>query len=77
MSITGHRTLAEVERYTRAAEQERLARQAIKRQSESRSGKPNLDEVANQENDIEIASVIDRLALPRETVEPVKKARQI
>lgn len=36
MSITGHRTLAEVERYTRAAEQERLARQAIKRLSESR-----------------------------------------
>ena len=40
MLITRHKTLAEVERYTRAAEQERLARQAIKRQSESRSGKP-------------------------------------
>ena len=65
MSITGHKTLAEVERYTRAAEQERLARQAIKRQSESRSGKPELPEVANQENDIEIASVISRVALPR------------
>ena len=39
MSITGHKTLAEVERYTRAAEQERLARRAIKRQSENKSGK--------------------------------------
>jgi enterobacteria phage integrase len=65
MAITGHKTLAEVERYTRAAEQERLARQAIKRQSESRSGKPELHEVANQENDIEIASLISRMALPR------------
>ena len=31
-AITGHKTLAEVERYTRAADQERLARQAIQRQ---------------------------------------------
>ena len=29
-AITAHKTLAEVERYTRAADQERLARQAIK-----------------------------------------------
>jgi hypothetical protein len=34
--------------------QERLARQAIKRQSESRNGKLELHEVANQKNDIEI-----------------------
>jgi enterobacteria phage integrase len=65
MAITGHKTLAEVERYTRAAEQERLARRAIKRQSENTSGKPELHEVANQENDIEIASLISRMALPR------------
>jgi site-specific recombinase XerD len=39
-AITGHKTLAEVERHTRAADQERLARQAIQRQSENRSGKP-------------------------------------
>jgi len=65
MAITGHKTLAEVERYTRAAEQERLARQAIKRQAETKSGKLVSDEVANQENDIEIANIIDRLALPR------------
>jgi hypothetical protein len=32
-SITGHKTLAEVERYTRAAEQSRLARSAINRLS--------------------------------------------
>ena len=53
MAITGHKTLAEVERYTRAAEQERLARQAIKRQSESRSGKLVREEVANDQNAIE------------------------
>jgi len=46
-AITGHKTLAEVERYTRAADQERLARQAIQRQSGNRSGKPLVDEVAN------------------------------
>jgi enterobacteria phage integrase len=39
-AITGHKTLAEVERYTRAADQERLARQAMQRQSANRSGKP-------------------------------------
>jgi hypothetical protein len=65
MAITGHKTLAEVERYTRAAEQERLARQAIKRQAGIKSGKLVSDEVVNQENDIEIASIMDRLALPR------------
>ena len=69
MAITGHKTLAEVERYTRAAEQERLARQAIKRQSENRSGKLELREVANQENDIEAASLISHMALPREAHE--------
>lgn len=46
-SITGHKTLAEVERYTRAADQEHLARQAIQRQSTNPSGKPLADEVAN------------------------------
>jgi enterobacteria phage integrase len=32
MAITGHKTLAEVERYTREADQERLARAAIRKQ---------------------------------------------
>jgi hypothetical protein len=49
-----HKTLAEVERYTRAAEQERLARRAIKRQSENKTGKLTREEVANDQNDIEI-----------------------
>jgi hypothetical protein len=31
-AITGHKTLKEVERYTKSAEQARLARQAIARQ---------------------------------------------
>ena len=64
MAITGHKTLAEVERYTRAAEQERLARQAIKRQSQNKSGKLVGEEVANDETDIEISSIISRMALP-------------
>jgi enterobacteria phage integrase len=64
MAITGHKTLAEVERYTRAAEQERLARQAIKRQSQNKSGKLVGEEVANDENDIEITGIISRMALP-------------
>jgi integrase len=45
MAITGHKTLAEVERYTRAAEHERLARQAIQRQSEKRSGRPGVGRI--------------------------------
>ena len=64
------RTLAEVERYTRAAGQEQLARRAIKRQSENKSGKLVREEVANDQNDIEIASIIDRMALPT-GIEPV------
>jgi enterobacteria phage integrase len=70
MAITGHKTLAEVERYTRAAEQERLARQAIKRQSANTSGKLVHEEVANDQNDIEIARIISRMALPT-GIEPV------
>ena len=70
MAITGHKTLAEVERYTRAAEQEGLARRAIKRQSENKSGKLVREEVANERNDIEIASIINHMALPT-GIEPV------
>ncbi len=70
MSITGHKTLAEVERYTRAAEQERLARRAIKRQSEHKSGKLDSEKVANSDGLIEIASIIGKVALPT-GIEPV------
>ena len=38
-SITGHKTLAEIERYTRDASQEMLARQAMGKQIENESGK--------------------------------------
>jgi len=66
MAITGHKTLAEVERYTRAAEQERLARQAIQRQSESKSGKSALDKLANTTDELsKINSLISNMALPR------------
>jgi integrase len=65
-AITGHKTLAEVERYTRAADQERLARQAIQRQSENKSGKPELDKVANTTRELsKINSLIAKMALPR------------
>jgi integrase len=65
-AITGHKTLAEVERYTRAADQERLARQAIQRQSENRSGKLDVDEVANSTGEaLEINSLMWKMALPR------------
>ncbi len=70
-AITGHKTLAEVERYTRAADQERLARQAIKRQSKNKSGKPELDEVANTIDELtEINSLMNQMALPT-GIEPV------
>jgi hypothetical protein len=73
MAITGHKTLAEVERYTRAAEQERLARAAIKRQSESMSGKLQRDKVANTSDElIKINSLINKVALPREARETNK-----
>jgi hypothetical protein len=67
MAITGHKTLAEVERYTRAAEQARLARQAMNRQLKTESGKPSFDKVANTTDElIEINSLINQMALPRE-----------
>ena len=70
-AITGHKTLAEVERYTRAADQARLARQALQRQSENRSGKPRIDEVANTTTEaLEINSLIAKMALPR-GIEPL------
>ena len=76
MAITGHKTRAEVERYTRAAEQESLARQAMRRQAEYKSGKlakrdsDDSSEVTNDPNNIEISSVISRVALPT-GIEPV------
>jgi hypothetical protein len=61
---TGHKTLAEVERYTRAADQARLAQQAIRRQIDAGGGKPPLDEVANEGGQaLEINSLTAKLAL--------------
>jgi integrase len=65
-AITGHKMLAEVERYTRAADQERLARQAIQRQSENISGKLLPDGVANATDEaLQINSLMSKMALPR------------
>jgi integrase len=70
-AITGHKTLAEVERYTRAADQERLARQAIRKQLETGSGKPLTHEVANDSDDLlRINSLAVKMALPR-GIEPL------
>jgi hypothetical protein len=56
-----------VERYTRAADQERLARQAIRKQVEKRSGKPSNDGVANSDDALlEINSLIAGMALHSE-----------
>jgi hypothetical protein len=59
--------LAEVERYTRAADQVRLARQAIRTEIETGSSKPPSDEVANDGSEaLEINNLMTKLALPRE-----------
>ena len=47
-AITGHKTLAEIEHYTRAADQEHLARAAMEKQSGNRTVKPALKEVSNR-----------------------------
>jgi hypothetical protein len=61
----------DIERYTRAADQERLARQAIERQSRNRSGKPLAYEVANTTDEaLEINSLMWKMALPR-GIEPL------
>ncbi len=46
-SITGHKTLAEVERYTRAADQVRLARQAMEKQEANANWQTGPTGVAN------------------------------
>jgi Phage integrase family len=72
-AITGHKTLAEVERYTRAADQVRLAHQAIRKQIETRSGKPLFDQVANDGSDaLEINGLTAKLARhPEQNCEPL------
>jgi hypothetical protein len=65
--------LVEVERYTRAAEQERLARQAIRRQArnKNKSGKPDRREVANLTDELITINVLaKKMALPT-GIEPV------
>jgi Phage integrase family len=65
-AITGHKTLAEVERYTRPADQERLARQAMERQSANKGGKSPVKELANATDEaLQINSLMWKMALPR------------
>jgi enterobacteria phage integrase len=46
-AITGHKTLAEIQRYTRAADQETLARQAVEKQKLNEIGKLTNRKMAN------------------------------
>lgn len=46
-AVTGHKTLSEIERYTRAADQERLARQAIEKQEANANWQTGKSDVAN------------------------------
>ena len=46
-AITGHKTLAEVQRYTRAADQARLARDAIAHIGRPKSGNPGSRKIGN------------------------------
>jgi hypothetical protein len=63
-------------RYYFRAEQERLARQAIKRQSENKGGKLELDEVANTTDELlKINSLINKMALPRGDCGQFQKCR--
>lgn len=45
-SVTGHRTLEEVERYTRAADQKRLNRSALAKQLANETVQPSVDQVS-------------------------------
>ena len=47
-AVTGHKTLAEVERYTKAANQRRMARDAMQAEKANRPGKPAKTDLANQ-----------------------------
>ncbi len=61
----GDRRQREAERYTRAADQERLARRAIQRQSDDTNGKLPIDEVANTSDDaLKFNSLMWKMALP-------------
>ena len=46
-AVTGHKTLSEVERYTKAASQRRMARDAMQAEKANRTGKPRKTELAN------------------------------
>lgn len=46
-SITGHKTLSEVERYTVAADQKKMAKAAMAIQKAASEGKPVVDQLAN------------------------------
>lgn len=47
MAVTGHKTVAEVERYTVAADQERLNRQAIRKQVENSGSQTQIVKLSN------------------------------
>jgi integrase len=62
MAVTGHKTLSEVERYTRAAEQERLNAAAMAKQLENKRLANSPEQVGKH---IEAKEKKSRMALPR------------
>src|SRR5262249_9445449 len=62
MAVTGHKTLSEVERYTRAAEQERLNAAAMAKQLENEKVANSLGQIGKH---IEAKEKKSRMALPR------------
>ena len=62
MAVTGHKTLAEVERYTRAAEQKRLNKEALEKQLANNKVPNSQPRIAKP---IENAAEKTGLALPR------------
>ena len=62
MAVTGHKTLSEVERYTRAAEQERLNAAAMAKQLENKKLANSRGQVGKR---VEAKEKKSRVALPR------------
>jgi integrase len=62
MAVTGHKTLSEVERYTRAAEQERLNAAAMAKQLENKKVANSPGQIGKH---IEAKEKKSRMALPR------------
>jgi len=73
MAVTGHKTLSEVERYTRAAEQERLNATAMAKQLENKKLANSPRQVGKR---LEAKQKKSGVALPRGLEPPVFAVRE-